>query len=195
MITGEKICLSEVLRRDIEKLREWYNSPEWKATEREYRIIGEIHQERWFESLTDARNQVVFSVVEAKQTELPKGVIEGERKKYAGKLVGFTGVTHINWVYRTGEVDIMIDPEQRGLGYGIEAVEMILDHAFLTLNLNMMFAEVYELNDASRKLFKKVGFQEDGRRRAIYYWDGKYQDSILFSMLKNEWLAIKKDGG
>lgn len=176
MIKGKKVNLRAIKREDIEQLRRWRNLPEVLSMVREYRQIGEIHQERWFESLTDDRDQVLFSILRGAD----------------GSLLGVTGLTYINWVYRHGEISIIINPDESNKGYGTEALQMTLRHGFQTLNLHMICGEIYEFNITNRHVFEKVGFHEDGKLRHNYYWNGKYYDSIFYSILQEEWLGLRE---
>ncbi|MBU5351151.1 GNAT family N-acetyltransferase [Paenibacillus barcinonensis] len=47
--------------------------------------------------------------------------------------------------------------------------------------------EVYEYNQAAHKCYLKCGFQEEGRYRKKIYKNGTYWDSIVMSILKNEY--------
>jgi RimJ/RimL family protein N-acetyltransferase len=38
-------------------------------------------------------------------------------------------------------------------------------------------------------MHKKLGFVVEGQRRERKYIDGKYQDSVVFGLLKSEWLS------
>ena len=50
-------------------------------------------------------------------------------------------------------------------------------------NLERVLLEVRESNQAARSLYEKVGFQENGRRRA--YYTQPQEDAILFSLALN----------
>jgi len=57
------------------------------------------------------------------------------------------------------------------------------------LNLHKIWTEIYEYDDKKLNLYKKIGFKEDGRLRDNNYFDGKWWDSIMLSILKNEYLS------
>jgi len=52
------------------------------------------------------------------------------------------------------------------------------------LNLNKITLEVIETNHNALKLYRKIGFIEEGRLRKHYYSDGKYFDIIILSIFK-----------
>lgn len=58
---------------------------------------------------------------------------------------------------------------------------------FRELNRNRIQAEVDERNIASWKLLKKLGFVQEAVLRESEYYDGKWEDSFVFAMLKSDW--------
>jgi len=66
---------------------------------------------------------------------------------------------------------------------------MLLQHGFETLNLHRIFLRVYEDNLQAIRAYEKAGFKHEGRLREDRYYRGKYYDTLMMSMLKNEWLS------
>ena len=56
-----------------------------------------------------------------------------------------------------------------------------------TLQLIRIAAVVYVENKASQKLLSKAGFQEEGLLRKHMIQNGVAHDTILYSLLKEEW--------
>jgi RimJ/RimL family protein N-acetyltransferase len=78
-------------------------------------------------------------------------------------------------------------PSVFGHGYGTEATRLILDHAFQRVGLHRVELEVYDLNPRARHVYRSVGFVEEGVRRDALYWDGRFHDAIVMSVLATEW--------
>lgn len=113
-----------------------------------------------------------------------------ETKK--GKLIGCTGLTYIDWKNSRAEVSIYIgDKKYKGKGYGTDTLKVLIDYGFRELNLHMLFGEIFEYNRANIRLFEKCGFKKDGVLRHRLYRDGKYWDSIIYSILDKEWAKAK----
>lgn len=74
-----------------------------------------------------------------------------------------------------------------GKGYGTEAIDLLLGHAFTTTPLHRIGLEVFAFNDRARHVYKKVGFVEEGVRRDALLWDGRWHDAITMSILRTEW--------
>lgn len=78
-------------------------------------------------------------------------------------------------------------PSVFGMGYGTEATRLILQHAFQTVGLHRVELEVYDLNPRARHVYQRVGFVEEGVRRDALFWDGRFHDAIVMSLLAPEW--------
>jgi len=164
-----------VEKDDLRQLRDWRNSPEVKKFTREYRELNMQNQLQWLESMAKDKNTMMFAV---------------ETKK--GKLIGCTGLTYIDWKNSRAEVSIYIgDKKYKGKGYGTDTLKVLIDYGFRELNLHMLFGEIFEYNRANIRLFEKCGFKKDGVLRHRLYRDGKYWDSIIYSILDKEWAKAK----
>jgi len=61
-------------------------------------------------------------------------------------------------------------------------------YGFKTMNFYRLEAEVAAYNKGGQKLFKKLGFVEEGRLREAKFLDGKYYDIIRYGMLFGEYV-------
>ena len=83
---------------------------------------------------------------------------------------------------------IYIGPYYRNLGYGKQAIKLIVDYAFNELNLNSIHLDVYEFNDDAKRLYESIGFKECGRYRDAIYHHGKTWSIILMELLEKEYI-------
>ena len=90
--------------------------------------------------------------------------------------------------------DYIGDEENRGKGYGQEAIRLLLTYAFEYLNLNNIMLGLWSFNTEAYECYKKAGFKEIGRRRECYYLKGVYYDEILMDILQKDWFERKKTG-
>lgn len=95
--------------------------------------------------------------------------------------------------HRFAEVGIRLKKEQRGKGYGSEAINWILDWGFLRLGLHKIEISCYEWNPRARRLYERLGFIQEGERREQLYLDGKFWSRIDLGMLESEWKELRKD--
>jgi RimJ/RimL family protein N-acetyltransferase len=107
-------------------------------------------------------------------------------------FIGMGGITNIQWENRIGEISLIIDPARRGKGEGGKAVDLLLGNAFNCLNLQTVFGECYKSNPAWG-FWQKLNnaYLTDLPKRK--YFDGKYWDSLYFSIDKEDYNAKKSD--
>jgi RimJ/RimL family protein N-acetyltransferase len=82
---------------------------------------------------------------------------------------------------------ISVFREYQRLGYAENAIDLILRYGFYDLRLHRCNSECLAVNQPSIQLHKKLGFQEEGRRRKMIYMNGGYHDVLLFGMLIDEY--------
>jgi len=111
----------------------------------------------------------------------------GIEKKGTDQLIGTCGFHLINNHHKRAEIGYELDDIYWGKGYASEALQAILTYGFEKLQLIRIAAVVYVENKASQKLLKKAGFQEEGLLRKHMIQNGVAHDTILFSLLKEEW--------
>lgn len=101
--------------------------------------------------------------------------------------IGNAALTHIDYRDRTADFEIMIgEAHARGKGYGTEATQLVLDHAFIVLGMRNVMLKVYTSNIAGIRAYEKAGFREFGRRRQAAEMNGKAWDVIYMECLRDE---------
>ena len=78
-------------------------------------------------------------------------------------------------------LNICVSPEQRGQGYGRIMMHKMIALARL-LRADMMFLEVRPSNEAARRLYEKLGFNEVGTRNNYYPTEQGREDALLLAM-------------
>jgi len=76
-----------------------------------------------------------------------------------------------------------------GRGYGTEATQLMLDHAFGTLGLHRIALTVFEFNERAIRAYRRCGFVVEGRARESIWRDGRWWDELAMSVLSAEWRA------
>jgi len=79
-----------------------------------------------------------------------------------------------------------------GRGYGTEATELMLAHAFRRLALHRVALTVFEFNTRAIRAYEKCGFVVEGHARQAIFRDGQFWDEIHMSILLDEWEARQK---
>jgi len=117
------------------------------------------------------------------------------RARQDDRLIGKATVQWIEWANGNGFLRLGIGAaEDRGKGYGTQALRMLLRFAFAELNLFRLSAIVPEYNTAAIALLKKFGFVEEVRRRQSVERDNQRWDVLVFGLLREEWLNSSNGG-
>lgn len=104
----------------------------------------------------------------------------------SGKLVGLIDLFDFDPKnQRAGLGIVVLKNEDRNKGVGSEAIELLCQYAFQTLNLHQLYANVASDNETSLHLFKKMGFQEVGVKKDWIFSFGDYKNEILFQKINN----------
>jgi RimJ/RimL family protein N-acetyltransferase len=112
------------------------------------------------------------------------------RAKTDDRLIGTAEVERIEWANGNGFLRLGIGAaEDRGKGYGTQALQMLLRFAFAELNLFRVSAAVPEYNEAAIALVKKFDFVQEVCRRKSLERDGRRWDLYFFGLLNEEWQA------
>ena len=84
---------------------------------------------------------------------------------------------------RAGIGIVILTPDERNKGVGFEAITILSDYAFSTLDLHQLYANVVEDNLASIHLFEKLGFIKAGTKKDWIFSNGVYKNEILFQKI------------
>ncbi len=75
--------------------------------------------------------------------------------------------------------------EEQGKGYMTEALKAATDYVFQELNMHRVMANYMPHNQRSGNLLKKLGFVVEGYARDYLMINGKWEDHILTSLIRN----------
>ena len=115
-------------------------------------------------------------------------------EKESGRIIGRCGLHNWNQDHCRAEIGyVMSDEEFKRKGLMTEAVAAILEFGFTKLKLNRIDAMVGADNTASLRIIEKSGFVKEGVLRQHVLIDGKFEDSILFSILRDEYNVLQSD--
>ena len=104
-----------------------------------------------------------------------------------GALIGFIGYFRVNREVASAEVGIVIGERAYwGTGYGREALSLLVRHLFTDLAMQRVSLETWSGNERAIRAYRAVGFSEEGRLRRAQVVDGRFYDTVLMSMLREE---------
>lgn len=164
------------------------------------KITPEVHKQV-FETLPDKKIIELFGfdekALEKERFRHQNGVATYNRKflyfiikeTASQKSIGMCGFHTWYTDHDRAEIFYMLyDDSYKKQGIMTEAATAVLDYAFTEMNLHRVEALTATYNIASQKVMEKFGFVFEGTLREHYLVDGKYEDSIAFSLLKQEYL-------
>lgn len=120
----------------------------------------------------------------------PKGGFEFRlRRRDDDSLIGFVALFALEWGNRTAKMAIGIGESKfRGMGYGTEGMQLILQYAFREMNLHRVGLDIIAYNESAIRLYQKVGFQLEGRLREAVWREGHHYDRLEMGLLAPEWV-------
>ena len=100
------------------------------------------------------------------------------------KLIGIIGHYRIQPENHRSEIGYMILPEYNGQGFVPEAVKALLIYGFDDLQMHSIEAVINPENKASERVLQKSGFVKEAHFIENEYYNGKFYDSVIYSLLK-----------
>lgn len=86
------------------------------------------------------------------------------------------------------EVGYILHRDQWGKGIAREAVARVIDYGFGELKLRRIFADTDPENPGSIGLLERLGFQREGRLRGEWETHIGVRDSLIYGLLRDEWM-------
>ncbi len=126
----------------------------------------------WVASLTGTRVRIAWAIFLGKQ------------------CIGGCTLKNISELNSNCEFDIYISPEMSGRKIGMSAMLQLLTHAFQTLALHRVYAYYLKSNKAAERLYEKLNMKKEGALRENVFKSGRYHNSVMVSMLSEEWLNL-----
>jgi RimJ/RimL family protein N-acetyltransferase len=173
MLKGQKTYLRAIEEKDLAKLLQWRNQPNFRKYFREYRELNWEMQFAWYQDKVVSDDRVrMFAILDQEK-----------------ELIGACGVCYINWVDRNGDFSIYIGANDLYIDdvLAIDAAYSLIRYSFEELNLHRLWAEIYDIDNAKIKMFDTLGFQLDGRHRETHWTGGHWVDSLFYSLLSQDY--------
>lgn len=168
-MVGEKVYLSPVNVDDAIKYLDWLNDYDVAKYICQVTKIVTVEDEKEF--LTKHDDKYIFAIID----------------KENDTLIGNISLSNINNIHRTCELGIMIgDKNYHSLGYGSDAIMLILDYGFNQLNLNNIMLRAISFNKRAIRAYEKCGFKTFGIWKKSYFFEGKYHDEVYMNILRDD---------
>lgn len=100
------------------------------------------------------------------------------------KIIGIIGHYRISSENYRAEIGYMSFPEYNGKGYMSEAIKAVVGYGFEQMNLHSIEAIIDPKNIASERVLQKNGFVKEAHILENELWEGKYLDTVIYSLLR-----------
>jgi ribosomal-protein-alanine N-acetyltransferase len=169
-VSGETVDLCAVSEDDLDFLQDTVNDPAvWRTIGARTPVTDKQEREWYEEQASEDDGNVNFVVA-----------VDGDP-------VGTVGVHGVDDVDGSAELGIFLAEQYWGEGYGTEAGRLATTYAFDQHRRHRVVARVFEGNEASKRVWEKLGFELEGTHRDAVYVDGEYHDVHYYGVLESEW--------
>lgn len=171
-LVGKRLYLRALSKRDLPHICRWANDPGIRGLTGEVTPMGEADAEEFLERVHKDRDRAWF-VIALKETD---------------QIIGEAGLLRMFRSWRSTDLSLIIgEREAWGQGYGTEAILLLLDYAFGYLNMHRVVVGVVGFNERALRFYQKVGFRQEGVQRDGYFYDHRYHDFVMMSILEDEY--------
>ena len=192
-LEGQIVALRAVEREDLEVLKELRNEHLGDNIFRQYRPLTSGDQDGYWDHVINHENFIVFTIcipdIDTHEKEI--AVHLDETKHYftrkGWKVIGECRVGYINWRNRWAELGIFLGKEYMGKGYGREALWLLLNYAFMNLNLHAIRAET--VTPKVKEIFEEFKAWPIGETLGTTYLDCEYRRDYILEFYEGGWKA------
>ena len=172
-LPGEKVVLRRHVSGNLPAFRRWYADREIARLARYQETpMREEEITRFFESRVIGTDALAMAV-HIRETD---------------RLIGTCAFSQLDAENGSALYHITLgESDAWGHGYGTEATQLMLDHAFGTLGLHRIALFVFEFNERAVRAYQRCGFVVEGRARESIWRDGRWWDELAMSVLQTDW--------
>ncbi len=115
----------------------------------------------------------------------------GAWEKEAGEFAAQVYIGVVNWDTPEFEIGYFVDIDHEGQGYVTEAVKTALSFVFSHLQAQRVSLHCSTTNLRSQRVAERCGFTREGLlRQNRRQPDGSFSDSLVYGLLRSEWVKI-----
>ncbi len=138
--------------------------------------------------------KVAFEFIKKVQDAIKNsdGITWGITLKNKPELIGTIGFWRTIKEHYRAEIGYILHPDFWGKGIMQEAITAVIKYGFEEMNLHSIEANVNPDNAASIKLLEKNGFIKEAYFKENYYFDGKFLDTTIYSLIISDYEKRKR---
>ena len=179
VLPGKLVTLRRHVPQNLAAFRRWYADPEIARLARYQQTPMRPEEiERFFTARAVGTDALAMAVHETS----------------TGRLIGTCAFSQLDGDNGSALYHITIgERDAWGHGYGSEATQLMIDHAFGTLGLHRIALFVFEFNERAIRAYQRCGFVLEGRSRESIWRDGRWWDELAMSVLESDWRRLKAE--
>ncbi|MEI6576139.1 MAG: GNAT family N-acetyltransferase [Bacteroidota bacterium] len=104
-------------------------------------------------------------------------------EQHSGETVGTVDLFDFEPSHHRAGIGIMIKSDNRRQGLAGDALKLMLDYSFNTLDLHQLYCNISPNNEASLQLFKKQGFEIVGLKKQWLKRPSGWEDEYLLQKI------------
>ena len=177
VLTGRLVTLRRHVPENVAAFRRWYADPEIARLARYQQTPMRPEEiERFF----------------AARVVGPEALAMAVHERATGRLIGTCAFSQLDGENGSALYHITIgESDAWGRGYGTEATQLMVDHAFGMLGLHRIALFVFEFNERAIRAYRRCGFVVEGRSRESIWRDERWWDELAMSLLESDWRRIR----
>ena len=177
---GRRVYLRAPTAEDAAgRWHEWFSDPE----------TTQYMSDRYWPN-TPERQKEFLDGLQRSQASLVLSILE----KDTNELIGVCSLGAINWVHRYADFAVVIgERKYRNGQIALEVVSLLLETAFLRLNLLNVKGGFMESNGLTEAILKIFGFDVIGRFKGLCFHKGTYVDLVCVQLNRETWLRRNRE--
>ena len=170
-LQGQQVSLRAIEPEDIDILYQWENDTEnWNVSNTQTPFSRFVLEQYIATAHQDIYNVKQLRLIICDSANKPVGCID---------LFDFEP-NHL----RAGIGILIAEKSDRKKGYASEALEILIEYCFLSLNLHQLFCNIGIDNEASVLLFQKHGFQITGIKKQWLREGTAFKDELMLQRVR-----------
>ena len=140
---GKNCRLGLLNKEDLKLIKDWRNQQ--REILRQNKILTNSDQKKWFFLLKKDKQQKIFSILNSDNN-----------------LLGYCGITHIDWSNKRGEVSFLLKTGTPYIFYKkvfLEVLKFLKRYSFSNLGLHKLFAETFDFRKNHESILREAGFK------------------------------------
>lgn len=172
MIKGRNIYLRALEPSDIDLLYQWENDTDtWKVSNTLAPFSRYVLEQYILNSHQD--------IYASRQLRLMICLNNG-------RSVGCIDLFDFEPFHRRAGVGVLIESSDRKNGLASEALELVIEYGFNTLDLRQLYCNILTDNEPSIKLFRKYNFEINGTRKQWVRVNESWQDEYFLQLIRTQ---------